>query len=129
MKTSITFDELFSLWIFVWFILYYLKLIQYSPKFWLILITIYAALSIIYMIYIQLKPIYILTVSLLMGISKILPLYIIFNDKIKINDILFGLGLGIVYLLWLNYKKVNVFTIYLVDMFNYNMPFAKIIDT
>jgi hypothetical protein len=128
MNLKITFDELFSVWVFVWFVLYYLKLIQYSPKFWLILITTYAALSIIYMIYIQLRPMYILIVTLLMVVSKILPLYIIFNDKIKINDILFGFGLGIVYLLWLNYKKLNVFTIYLVDMFNYNMPFAKIID-
>jgi hypothetical protein len=128
MNLKITFDELFSVWVFVWFVLYYLKLIQYSPKFWLILITTYAALSIVYMICIQLKPMYILIVTLLMVVSKILPLYIIFNDKIKINDILFGFGLGIAYLLWLNYKKLNVFTIYLVDMFNYNMPFAKIID-
>jgi hypothetical protein len=127
MKT-ITYDELFSVWVFLWFVLYYLKLIKNSPKFWLILITIYAALSIIYMMYIQLKPIYILTVTMLMIISKIVPLYVIFNDLIKINDILFGIGLGIVYLLWLTYKNVNVFTIYLVDMFNYNMPFAKIID-
>uniref|UniRef100_A0A6C0D2C5 Uncharacterized protein n=1 Tax=viral metagenome TaxID=1070528 RepID=A0A6C0D2C5_9ZZZZ len=124
----ITFDELFSVWIFVWFILYYLNLTQYSPKFWLILITVYATLSIVYMVYIQLKTIYILIVVLLMVISKIIPLYIIFNDNIKINDILFGFGLGIIYLLWLNYKKVNVFTIYLVDMFNYNMPFAKMLD-
>ena len=127
MKT-ITYDELFSVWVFLWFVLYYLKLIKNSPKFWLILITIYAALSIIYMMYIQLKPIYILSVTMLMITSKIVPLYVIFNDLIKINDILFGIGLGIVYLLWLTYKNVNVFTIYLVDMFNYNMPFAKIID-
>lgn len=125
----ITYDELFSVWIFVWFVLYYFKLIQYSPKFWLILITIYAALSILYMIYIQLKSIYILTVTFLMVTSKILPLYIIFNDVIKINDIVFGFGLGIVYLLWLTYRNVNVFRIYFVDMFNYNMPFAKILDT
>lgn len=125
----ITYDELFSLWIFVWFVLYYFKFIQYSPKFWLILITIYAGLSILYMSYIQLKPIYIFTVTLLMITSKILPLYIIFNDVIKINDILFGFGLGIVYLLWLTYRNVNVFRIYFVDMFNYNMPFAKILDT
>ena len=124
MKRSITFDELFSVWVFLWFVLYYLNLTQYSPKFWLILITIYAALSIVYMMYIQLKPLYILIVTLLMVVSKILPLYIIFNDKIKINDILFGFGIGILYLLWLNYNKMNVFTIYLVDMFNYNMPFA-----
>lgn len=125
MKNSITFDELFSVWVFLWFVLYYLKLIKYSPKLWLILITIYAALSILYMMYIQLKPIYILTVVALMVTSKIIPLYIIFNDVIKINDILFGFGIGILYLLWLNYNNLNVFTIYLVYMFNYNMPFAK----
>jgi len=129
MKRSITFDELFSVWVFLWFVLYYLNLTQYSPKFWLILITMYAALSIVYMNYIQLKPIYILIVTLLMVVSKILPLYIIFNDKIKINDILFGFGIGILYLLWLNYNNLNVFTIYLVDMFNYNMPFARMLDT
>lgn len=126
MKISITYDELFSLWIFVWFVLYYFKLIQYSPKFWLIFITIYAALSIVYMIYIQLKPFYILTVTLLMVVSKLIPLYIIFNDVNKIIDILIGFVLGIVYLSWLTYKNINVFTIYFVDMFNYNMPFAKI---
>ena len=128
-SSNITFDELFSVWVFLWFVLYYLKLIQYSPKFWLIIITVYAALSIVYMIYIQLKPMYILAVILLMVISKIIPLYIIFNDLIKINDIVFGFILGVVYLLWLTYKNVNVFTIYLVDMFNYNMPFAKIVHS
>lgn len=125
----ISFDELFSTWIFLWFLFYYLNIIKYSPKFWLIFVTIYAGLSIVYMIYIQLNPIYILTVTLLMVISKIIPLYIIFNDVIKINDILFGFGLGTVYLLWLTYRNVNVFTIYFIDMFNYNMPFAKILDT
>jgi len=123
----IKYDELFSLWIFVWFLLYYFKLIHYSPKFWLIIITIYAALSIVYMIYIQLKSMYIAIVALLMLTSKIIPLYIIFNDVIKINDILFGLGLGLLYLLWLTYRNVNVFTIYFIDMFNYNMPFAKLL--
>ena len=125
----ITFAELFSTWIFIWFLLYYFKIVSYSPKFWLIFITIYAILSVIYMIYLSLIPMYIAIVFLLLIISKIIPLYSIRKDEIKKNDIVFGILLGLIYLGWLYYKNVNVFTIYFVYMFNYNMPFYKSIQS
>jgi hypothetical protein len=33
----IPFDELFSTWIFGWYILYIIGIIQYSPKYWFII--------------------------------------------------------------------------------------------
>ena len=124
----ITFAELFSIWIFIWFLLYYFKIVSYSPKFWLLFITIYAILSVIYMIYLSLTPMYILIVFILLIVSKIIPLYLIRKDEMKKNDIVFGILLGLIYLAWLYYKNENVFTIYFVYMFNYNMPFYKSIS-
>lgn len=119
---TVTFDQLFSTWVFIWFVLYYFKIIPYSPKFWLLFITVYAIGSIIYMIYLKLFPIYILIIILAAIISKILPIYLIKNDILFIKDILFGIVLGVIYLLWLYYKNEDVYTIYFVHMFNYNMP-------
>jgi hypothetical protein len=119
---NITFDQLFSTWIFIWFVLYYFKLIPYSPKFWLFFITVYAIASIIYMIYLQLIPSYIFIIMLVAIISKIFPIYLIKNDKMIIKDIVFGFLLGIIYLLWLYYTNEDIFTIYCIYMFDYNMP-------
>ena len=119
---NITFDQLFSTWIFIWFVFYYFKLVPYSPKFWLFFITVYAIASIFYMIHLKLIPTYILMITVLAIISKILPIYLVKNDKMIIKDILFGFLLGIIYLLWLYYTNEDVFTIYCVYMFNYNMP-------
>lgn len=119
---DITFHQLFSTWVFIWFVLYYFKLVPYSPKFWLFFITVYATASIFYMIHLKLIPSYIFIGVLLAIISKILPIYLVKNDKMIIKDILFGFLLGIIYLLWIYYTNEDVFTIYCVYMFNYNMP-------
>ena len=115
----ITFFELFSTWIFIWFVIYYFKFISYSPKFWIIFITTYASLSILYMMYIQLNSNYICIIIVLTILSKLIPLYIIKNDSMIIKDILLGFLLGILYLLWLYYLNEDVFTIYFVYMFDY----------
>jgi hypothetical protein len=119
---NIRFDQLFSTWIFIWFVLYYFELMPYSPKFWLFFITVYAAVSIFYMIYLKLIQRYIFIGVLLAILGKVIPIYLIKNDKMIIKDILFGFLLGIIYLLWLYYTNEDVFTIYCVYMFNYNMP-------
>ena len=117
----VSFFELFSTWIFIWFILYYFKFISYSPKFWIIFITIYAVLSIIYMMYIKLKMNYIFIIIVSTLLSKLIPLYLIKNNSMIIKDILLGFLLGILYLSWLYYLNENVFTIYFVYMFDYSI--------
>ena len=117
MISTITFDQLFSTWVFIWFLFYYFKLIPYSPKFWLFFITVYATASILYMVHLNLLPTYILMITVLAIISKILPIYVIKNDKMIIKDILFGFLVGIIYLVWLYYTNEDVFTIYCVYMF------------
>ena len=114
----ITFFELFSTWVFIWFVLYYFKFVSYSPKFWIIFITTYALSSIMYMIYIQLNISYIFVIIILTMISKVIPLYLIKNDSMIIKDILLGFLLGIIYLFWLYFLNEDVFTIYFVYMFD-----------
>jgi hypothetical protein len=43
---------------------------------------------------------------------KIIPFYTIRRDPYQLKDIIFGLVLCILYLLWLNYKNVSLFKIY-----------------
>ena len=111
----ISFDELFSTWIFGWYILYIIGMIQYSPKYWFII----ALVTVVILAF----TIKIKTAVIVVGIFGIIflkgiPLYTIRHDSCKLCDILFGLMLLIIYLIWLQYKNVDPLDIYTVRISN-----------
>ena len=99
-------DLIFSYWIFVWYILYILKLIHYSPKIFLIISIFYIIITTIYMIH-NFSIKIIVTFIIINFIIKVIPLYTIKNDKYNINDFLFGIFLFILYIIWVFYRKKN----------------------
>lgn len=90
-------DLIFSNWITVWFILYFIGWIKYSPKF---AVTI-GLLENTYLMFI-LKTANIQTIfSLMFVISiKFMMFYIVRNDTLRKIDIVFSLILFMIYIVW-----------------------------
>jgi len=87
-------DYIFSYWILFWYILFILKIINYNPKFILIIAIIQNSLGLLYKLLFE--PIlnsFILAIIILF--TKIIPLYSIVNTKIKNKDIYFAILLFI----------------------------------
>ena len=105
----ISFDELFSTWIFGWYILYIIGLIQYSPKYWFI-IAIITVLILAFTIKIKMSVIVVGIFGIIF--LKGIPLYTIRDNPCKLCDILFGIMLFIIYLIWLEYKNLDPIDIY-----------------
>lgn len=118
---KITPDIVFSYWIFLWYILYILRVIPYSPKLWLLFAIITMVLEIIY-ISMKADKILLFLFIFPLILFKMVPFYTIRHDLYQLKDIIFGLVLSILYLLWLNYKNVNLFKIYSFDSIM-RMPF------
>jgi len=94
-------DFIFSYWIFLWFILYEVKIIKYSPKFVIILGLIENFGLFLYFIY-KKSSLYNISKFIIINIFiKIIPLYLVYNDKIISKDIIASFILFLIYLLWL----------------------------
>lgn len=94
-------DFIFSNWIFVWFILYYIGLIEYSPLFILVLALLENIYTIGLMVVNKVRSLAIMYFAIVVLFAKFIPLYLIRNEKIKMNDIIFTLLLFNTYLVWL----------------------------
>lgn len=99
-------DYVLSNWIFIWFIIYYIKIINIpSPKFALIIALLLNIPVIIITIYKNrhndLKKVY--PFILFIIFTKLIPLILLKNEKINIIDIIsFGIlfGLNIMYVIF-----------------------------
>ena len=103
------FDFLFSYWIFTWFVLYYFKFITYSPKFAFVLGLIENIILIVTMIYYKVTIATLLKFTFTITLFKLLPLYILRNDTIRVTDVIFTLLLFNLYLVWLLINGENFY--------------------
>lgn len=101
--TKYRFDLVFSYWIFAWFLLYFFKVIQYSPKLALCISIIENAILLCLMIFVlksQLETI--IKFLIINTFIKAIPLYLIWSDKINWKrDIILIMVLFLVYVVWL----------------------------
>ena len=107
--------EIFSNWIFVWFILFELNIIKYNPFIVILLGTILVLLSNVYLIYIQTSLYNIIKLFIINFIFKFIPLFIMIYYKqntISYHDILFTIILCNMYLIVLYMLNTNVYAIY-----------------
>lgn len=95
-------DYILSNWIFIWFLIYYSKLLNVpNPKFALIIGLMLSLPILIILIYKNNINTHNIKFSIVILITKIIPLYILRNNEINIVDIIaFGLLfiLNIVYI-------------------------------
>ena len=105
-------SDIFSYWIITWFLIYII-LRQYnnvnipSPKFLIflgIIINTYTLIKII----LNNNPFnYIIKFIIVIIITKLIPFYFVYKDKIKVTDILYSILLFLIYLLYVFIRYQN----------------------
>jgi hypothetical protein len=93
-------DLVFSYWMFFWYILYTLKFTIYSPKFIIGFGIIENIIMLLLMIYYKTRPITIMYFLTINFFIKIIPFYMMLNERIKISDIYATIVLFIIYSIW-----------------------------
>jgi len=122
----------FSYWILVWFILYYFKLTQFSPKFAITVGILENIVLFIFMIIwgtsLRTKIWFVIINTLI----KILPFYYLRNEPYNLKDIYFTFGLFLLFVIWLHINKENLIgnAKLMYDSFIYgkdNTPFMRLL--
>lgn len=98
-------DLVFSYWIYVWFILYFFHITNFSPKFVLILGLVDNIIMLILMLYFGSSGKTIFLFIIINTIIKVVPLYYLKNQNIKLKDIYFTCILFIIFIIWLHINK------------------------
>ena len=109
-------DLIFSYWIFTWYVLYELKITNYSPKLALIIGLISNIILLFLMIFYNNNIINILLFCVIQIFIKIIPLWRLRNNNIydfKALAILF-----IIYMVWLFINNTNIYILNKVKMDN-----------
>jgi hypothetical protein len=112
MDKQIRLDFIFSYWIFVWYILYFLKFVKYSPKFALYVAMIDNMILLSILIY---KKSSIYDIAKFLAINtfiKYLPIYTLLDEKIKRRDIIATIILFLIYLIYVYVNNNNIYEIY-----------------
>lgn len=106
--------ELFSHWIFIWFLLYYFNIINYNPVIYLLFayLIIFITFAFIFLEGASIKNI--IYFFIYNSIFKLIPMILImkFPLIIYIKDILFGIYLLIIYLIYMILVNKNPFDYY-----------------
>ena len=102
-------DLVFSYWIYFWYILYSFKITIYSPKFPLILGLIDNIIMLFLMLVYGTSSRTIFYFIVINTFIKVVPLYYLRNEVVKINDIYFTIILFIIFIFWLHLNKQSLF--------------------
>ena len=93
-------DVLFSYWIFVFVIVYFLGFKKYNPLFLLILGLVHNFF--LFILYLFIAPIkYVFLFCFVNFLIKIIPIYLLRNTTIKKKDIYFSISLFLIYLFYI----------------------------
>lgn len=98
-------DLIFSYWIYLWYVLYFFKIVSYSPKFALILGLIDNIIMLLLMIHYGTNKKTILLFIIINTIIKIVPLYYLRYQKIRLTDIYFTILLFAIFVIWIDINK------------------------
>jgi hypothetical protein len=102
-------DLVFSYWIYFWYVLYAFKVTNYSPKFPLILGLIDNIIMLVLMVMYGTSRRTIFYFIIVNTLIKILPLYYLRNEPVKLRDIYFTIILFGIFVLWLHLNKQSLF--------------------
>jgi hypothetical protein len=106
--------EIFSYWIFVWFLLFYFKLTSYNPFIILLIAYIFTLFELIYLFYYKINRYNLIKFFIINVIIKFIPILLIFKYPIEIRkkDLLFGLYLFLIYLFVMSFLNKNPYIFY-----------------
>jgi hypothetical protein len=92
----------------MWYLLYILQIVKYSPKFAIGLGIIENTILLCLMFYFGTKTKSIIIFLIINVIIKIIPYYTLMSEKIKIKDVFFTLVLFIIFIIWLHINKESL---------------------
>jgi drug/metabolite transporter (DMT)-like permease len=101
-------DLVFSYWIYLWYILYILKITKFSPKFPLILGLIHNIIMLLLMLMYGTSNVTIFYFIIINTLIKVVPLYYLRNEPITWRDIYFTGFLFIIFIGWLNINRQSL---------------------
>ena len=115
-KPDLKWYNFFSWWVFIWFILYKLNVIPYNPFFVYVIIYIYLLYRcIIFIINKEYKNKGNLFVSFFIGlillVVDLLPIFFV-KHEIKLESVMFSLLLGLIYILVMSVRNINILDFY-----------------
>ena len=123
---------------FIWFLLYKLNIIKYSPSFSYIFAIIFISIQILYFIYSLIftnKPksnkyssinfLRILTKLFLAIILDIIPFIILYPFTLDYKTFIINLSVLCIYFIFIIYKKLNIINIYFNNYFDYYITFNE----
>lgn len=105
-------DFIFSYWIFLWYILYFFKIVKYSPKFILSFAMIDNALLFITLIYKKSSYYDLIKFFAINTFIKYLPLYTLRGEKIKREDVMVSIALLIIYFIYIFINNNDIYNVY-----------------
>ena len=127
--------EIFSYWIFIWFILYYFKLTKYNPLLLLIIGYVITLGELIYLISQKTSKYNIIKFAILNILIKLIPIFLIINTKIVFKDLIISLYIISLYIITMMIMKINPYKFYktmlntyIYDDNKYKSIFSKIYD-
>ena len=106
---ALRFDLVFSYWIYLWYILYVFKITIFSPKFPIILGLLDNIIMLFLMLMYGTSKRTIFYFIIINTLIKIVPLYYLKNEPLKMKDIFFTIFLFIIFILWLHLNKQSLF--------------------
>ena len=109
-KSMKNFTYFFSYWVFVWYLLYILKVLQYNPKLALTIALLENVIKFIAMVYFKNKLSTMVFFCTMIFFLKVVPLWTLRRLTYK-NQIHTTLGLFMIYLVYLYMNDQNVVTI------------------
>ena len=106
--------EIFSYWIFIWFILYYIGLIRYSPLLLLIIGYIFTLFELIYLIIIKISNYNLIKFFIINVIIKFIPILLIIKFPIKfyMDDVYISVYLILIYIIIMSILNKNPYEYY-----------------
>jgi hypothetical protein len=127
--------EIFSYWIFIWFLLYYFKFTKYNPLLTLIIGYIITIGELIYLISQKTNKYNLIKFTIINVIIKVIPILLIYNHKITFKEFVINFYIFFIYIITMAIMNINpaniyrkVLNTYIQDDNKYQSVFSKFYD-
>ena len=105
-------DKFFSIWIFIYTIAYIFKITPYNPIILICIALTFFVFSLFIIIYNLNEKSLLFYYIMINTIAKIIPLFIIINNKITNDDIIFTIYFILLYVIYMQIIKEDIICVY-----------------
>jgi hypothetical protein len=105
-------DKFISIWIFIYTIAYIFKIVPYNPIILISIALTFFVFSLFIIIYNLNEKSLLFYYIIINTIAKIIPLFIIINNRITNNDIIFTVYFILLYVIYMQIIKEDIICVY-----------------